>query len=213
MLKHILFIGAVSSSMLCLAQKKNQSTLDSITTTAQAERFIKSNKAYRGKIYTFNQEKHDTNMTKDLFKLSLGGSKVYENGFEKTTYKVIQKDNVMYYRVSYIFIDSEGLTDYELKRYRQTIFSKFDQGVPFRDLAKQFSMDKNASRGGDTGWFTSGDMPKEFEEEVIGNDKNHYPNKLFTVNISSKKWHYVILRTEAPKPIEEIKVLKVTEAI
>lgn len=213
MLKHILFIGTVSVSILCHAQKQPISTLDTITTTAQAERFIRNNKRYKGKIFVFNEEKHDTNMAKSLFKLAPGNSKVYENEFEKTTYKVIEKEDVMYYRVSYIFIKSDGLTDYELTRFKQTIFSKFNQGISFRDLAKQYSMDKNASRGGDTGWFTSGEMPPEFEEEVIGNTKNHYPNKLFTVDISSKKWHYVILKTEEPKTIEEIKVLKVTEAI
>ncbi|MGJ5641001.1 peptidylprolyl isomerase [Formosa sp. S-31] len=213
MLKHILFTGAVSASLFCYAQQDIISPLDTITNTEQAKRFIKSNKGFKGKIFTFNVEQHDTNMAKDLFKLSKGNSKVYENEFEKTTYKVIEKEDVMYYRVHYIFINSEGFTDYELKRYKQTIFSKFNQGIPFKNLIQQYSMDKNIRRGGDTGWFTAGTMPAEFEEEVIHNNKNHYINKLFTVDISSKKWHYVILKTEEPKPIEEIKVLKITEAI
>ncbi|WP_066218637.1 peptidylprolyl isomerase [Formosa haliotis] len=213
MLKNLLLTGAIISSTLCYAQKSTKANLDLITTPEEAQIFIKENKSLKGKFVVFNKEKHNTPLTTALFDLPKGGSKIYENEFNKTTYKIIDKDEVTYYRASYIFINSEQYNETDLKRLKQTIYSKFNQGYRFKDLVNQYSMDKNASRGGDTGWIIEGTMPTEVEDELIKNNKNHYLNKLFTVDIADKNWHYVILKTEEPKPIEEIKVLKITEAL
>ncbi|CDF79042.1 conserved hypothetical protein [Formosa agariphila KMM 3901] len=200
------------SAVLCNAQDSFDGTIDDVATSEQAKIFIKQNKDLKGKYFVFNKEKHNTTLAKELFEMPVGRSKVYENEFNKTTYKIIDKHETTYYRASYIFIDSEGLDETDLKRLKQTIYSKFNQGQHFNDLVQRYSMDKNASRGGDTGWFINGKMPIEVEEELIKNNKNHYLNKLFTVDIPEKNWHYIILKTEEPKPIEEIQVIKITEA-
>ncbi|MBP1839980.1 peptidylprolyl isomerase [Formosa algae] len=213
MLRNLLLTGAVMSSVLCYAQKSIDKALEQITSEEQAKMFIKEHKELKGKYFVFNKEKHNTTLTKELFEMPIGRSKVYESEYNKTTYKVLNKHETTYYRASYIFINSDDISEADLKRLKQTIHSKFNQGVDFSNLIKRYSMDINASRGGDTGWFIEGKMPVEVEDELIRNNKNHYLNKLFTVDIPEKNWHYIILKTEEPKPIEEIEVLKITEAI
>ncbi|WP_299781670.1 peptidylprolyl isomerase [uncultured Formosa sp.] len=198
-------------SVICYAQKSFKGPLENITSEEQAKAFIKAHKKLKGKFFVFNKEKHNTTLAKELFDTSIGYSKVYENEYSKTTYKIIDKTETIYYRASYIFINSDNLNESDLKRLKQTIYSKYNQGMDFASLIKRYSMDANASRGGDTGWFIDGKMPVEVEDELIRNNKNHYLNKLFTVDIPEKNWHYIILKTEEPKPIEEIKVLKITE--
>ncbi|MDW5288325.1 peptidylprolyl isomerase [Formosa sp. PL04] len=213
MLKNLLLTGALVSSVLCYAQDSFNGSIEDITTSEQAEIFIKKNKKLKGKYFVFNKEKHNTTLAKELFETPIGRTKVYETEYNKTTYKVIDKHETMYYRASYIFINSDDLNENDLKRLKQTIYSKYNQGQRFYDLVKRYSMDKNASRGGDTGWFIDGKMPIEVENELIKNNKNHYLNTLFTVDIPDRNWHYIILKTEEPKPIEEIMVVKITEAI
>ena len=55
--------------------------------------------------WIFNEEKHKTILAKELFKLSIGGTKVNEREFEKTFYKVINKTKKTYHRVAYIYLD------------------------------------------------------------------------------------------------------------
>ncbi|QDO95102.1 hypothetical protein FNB79_14350 [Formosa sediminum] len=213
MLRNLLLTGAIISSVFCYGQKSIDKSLENITSEEQAKLFIKEHKELKGKYFVFNKEKHNTTLTRELFEMPIGNSKVYESEYNKTIYKVIDKTETIYYRASYIFINSDNLNESDLKRLKQTIYSKYNQGVDFSNLIKRYSMDVNASRGGDTGWFIEGKMPVEVEDELIRNNKNHYLNKLFTVDIPGKNWHYIILKTEEPKPIEEIKVLKITQAI
>lgn len=196
---------------MCHAQRSLKKSLEKVTTEEQAKDFVKKNKKYKGKIFVFNKEKHNTPITKDLFETPVGLSKTYESGSGKKTYKVLSKEKVTYYRASYIFINSEGISKTELKRLKETIYSKYNQDVPFENLVTRYSMDTNAAHSGDTGWVIEGNMPAEVEKELIKNNKNHYLNKLFTVDIPEKKWSYIILKTEEPKAIDEIRVLRITQ--
>ena len=185
--------------------------LDSVQDEAQATKFIETNKNHNGQLFIFNKEKHKTQLAKDLFSVSKGGTKVVANEIEKTHYKIIDKYEIPYYRVSYVYLDGTNKTKDEIFEWEQRIFKKFEQGFLFKDLAKQYSMDNNATRGGDLGWSIRGTMVEEFEDAVI-NSSNSIGD-LFTVNIPSKNLYYVVLKTHDTKLIEEIKVLKVTEKI
>jgi len=72
-------------------------------------------------------------------------------------------------------------------------------------------MDINGLRGGDTGWFDHGEMAPEFEDKIV-ND-HHKVGSIFMMDIPSRKWYYIILKTHGKKMIEEIKVLKIVEPI
>lgn len=193
------------------AQEQIETKLDSITTEAQASEFIEQHKSFKGKVVTFNKEKHQTRLSDDLFELGHGGKKVYETEMEKTHYKLIERHDVLHHRVSYIFFDGDKKTSQEISTLRNHIISKFKQGVPFENLAKRYSKDMNAKRGGDSGWFAKGEMVDEFENQVIN---GHFKvGDIFTIDVPSKNSYYVVLKTYDKKMIEEIKVLKIVEPI
>lgn len=191
------------------AQDSLEKELDSIASTEAAETFIKTHKSSKGKLFTFNKEKHKTRLADDLFKLSNGGKQVIKTDFKKTFYKVIEKKEVLHHRVSFIFLNGNEMDLDEINRLRTKIISQYKDGYKFESLAKIHSMDLSANQGGDLGWFAEGVMHPEFEAAI----KTHKMNDVFTLDIEDKKWHYVVLKTYEPKLIEEITVLKFTEDI
>ena len=211
MLKKSLFYLLIILSTTLTAQSAIEKELDSITSFEQAKTYLKSKIFKHNNFIVFNEEKHKTILAKDLFKLSLGGTKTYENHHEKTIYKVLEKTQIPNYRVSYIYIDGNKHSLNNINNLRTTLVRKYKAGAPFHFLAKQYSMDVNAERGGDLGWFVKGELHPEFESKVI--DENHPINDIFTIDITSKKWYYVVLKTFEPRNISEIKVLKIIEEI
>ncbi len=203
----IIFLFTIFSN----AQNGFEEELDSIQDETQAVKFLEIHKSSKGQLFVFNKEKHKTELAEELFKLGKGGNRVISNEIEKTHYKVIDKYAVPYYRVSYVYLDGTNKTKDEIYDWEQLILNKYQQGYKFKDLAKQYSMDVNATRGGDLGWFTKGTMDPEFEDLVINSGNSI--GDLFTVHIPNKNLHYVVLKTYDSKMIEEIKVLKITEKI
>ena len=193
------------------AQDQIETELDSITTESEAHHFIELYKSVNGKLITFNKEKHHSKIADDLFELGKGGKKVYDSEYDKTIYKLIDRNEVLHHRVSYIFFDAKKKPLQEINALRNDIISKFNKGITFEDLAKQYSMDINGKRGGDSGWFAKGEMIPEFEKQVISN--THVIGSIFKIDVPSKKWYYVVLKTYDKKMIDEIKVLKIVEPI
>ena len=210
MLKYSLLVIAFLLSFSISAQRELQKELDSVTTIEKAQRFIDSKNGRKNKIITFNEEKHKTKLTEELLKLSNGGHKVIKREGENIHYKILEKNEITYYRVSYILLDGKELSISSIENLRPQIIEKHKRGVPFKDLALQYSMDNNRKRGGDSGWFTYGDMLPEFEQQIM-ND-NHQKDDIFTVNVESNQWYYVVKKTHDKKSITEIKVLKVVES-
>ncbi|OUR91824.1 hypothetical protein A9Q87_08455 [Flavobacteriales bacterium 34_180_T64] len=202
---------ALSLSTAVSAQRDFEKQLDSIHTETDASTFIDNNKSIKGKVIVFNKEKHNTRLANDLFKLRSGGKKVYRTDIDKTYYKVIDKIKIPYYRVSYIFLHGKEKTSEEITKMQQDIVKKYKAGYSFEALAKRYSMDTSAKRGGDLGWFTKGDMHEDFERPII--EGPYHVNDLIIIDIPSRMWHYVVLKTYDTKMIEEIKVLKVTQPV
>jgi parvulin-like peptidyl-prolyl isomerase len=210
MLKYTVLILICFISFTGLAQTSFQQELDSLTTVEKAKQFIDSKKGRKNKIITFNQEKHKTKLSKELLELPNGGQKVLKRESENIHYKVLEKNLITYYRVSYIFLDGKESTINSIEKLRPQIIERHKRGTPFKDLAMQYSMDKNKTRGGDSGWFTYGEMLPEFEQQVM-ND-SHQLDDIFTVNVESNQWYYIVKKTYDKKLITEIKVLRVVES-
>jgi peptidyl-prolyl cis-trans isomerase SurA len=58
----------------------------------------------------------------------------------------------------------EGLTETEARNRLQQMRDRITGGADFAELAKQFSEDASASKGGDLGWIAPGDTVPEFEK-------------------------------------------------
>ena len=195
---------------LCFSQDALEQQLDSIATPEEAKYFAQTYKrANESKVFTFNKEKHKTKLADDLFQLSKGGKKVIKTDYKKTYYKIIEKSDVPHERASYIYFDGNKMTLKAINANRSKLIAQYNDGYKFEALAEMHSMDINAKRGGDSGWFSEGQMHTDFENAI----KSHDVGDVFTLDIEEQKWYYIILKTFEPKDIEEITLLKFTEAI
>lgn len=194
-----------------IAQESAPILLDSVSNIIQAEEFLKSHKSKGNKLITFNEEKHKTKLAADLLKLPVGGNTTTENNYEKTTFKIVEKNSVIHYRMSYILLESKNREASKTKAYRDRILTTYNNGAPFDFLAKKYSVANNAMQGGDTGWFLKEETYKFFNVDVT---KNQYSeNEIYTLDDDEKGLYYIILNTYQPKEIKEIKVLKIVEPI
>jgi hypothetical protein len=209
MLKILLSTSLFLIASMSFAQKDFEKSLDSVQTLDDVTIFFKKNKKIKGKVIVFNQEKHKTQIADDIFKMSVGSKKYFKDSPQKTYYKVIEKYEIPYYRVSCVYLNGNEKSIEDINSVRQKVISKYGQGHKFKDLAKQYSMDMTAKQGGDLGWFTTGDLHPDFEAAVING--GYKVDDIFTLDIPEINAYYVILITEDKKLIEEAKVLKVTE--
>lgn len=86
------------------------------------------------------------------------------------------------------------------------IIKKLNNGEDFDKLAKEYSSDKaTKNKGGDTGWFNTGDMLEEFEKAAYALKKGSYT----TTPVKTKYGYHIIYKTdEKAKP--ELKDVKDT---
>jgi len=191
------------------AQDDFEKSLDLVQTETDANDFLESNTAAKGKIIVFNKEKHKTRLAKELFTLGIGSKTYDKNSPQPTYYKVIEKTSTPFYKASCIFLDANKKSLEDIAYTREKIISKYNRGVQFDNLARIYSMDQTAKQSGDLGWITKGSINPDLENAIF--EGHHKVNDLFTVDVPDSKAYYVVVITEAEKMIEEIKVLKVTE--
>ncbi len=196
-------------TLFSFAQKGLEKELDTIVTIEQAEKFLETKKSRKNKILVFNEAKHKTKLATKLFSTSVGNTEVIKSEFNTTHYKVIDKTDERHYRISYIYFDGNKLEVSKIVEYKNEILKSYEEGISFDDLAKRYSMDRNAKRGGDSGWLKEGSMPTEVEEQAFNLDNKL--NTIYTVRVPETNSYYVILKTERIKKIKEIKVLKVID--
>jgi len=209
-MKH-LFVLLLLVPFFGLGQESFEKQLDSITTSEQAQTFLKENKPTHGKLFTFNKAKHKTRLANDLFKLSKGGKKVIRTDFKKTFYKIVDKGEVDYYKFNIIVIDASKTSDEDAILKREKVLSLYKQGYRFTDLAKHHSTGSSAKTKGDTGWIKAGDMSVAFDDIALKED--HTIGDIFSIDDVENKKYYLVVKTEDRTPIEEITVLKFTEDI
>ncbi|MFB9055588.1 peptidylprolyl isomerase [Mariniflexile ostreae] len=211
MLKNLLTISFLSLCVAITAQTATENELKMIETPEEIESFLKTKNSKKNKLITFNEEKHKTTLAKTLFKLSKGGITTTQNEFQKTLYKVVEKTKTLYYRVSYITLNGENMDIDDMEAIQSNIIKKYNDGASFDFLAKQYSIDENANRGGDSGWFTIDEDASEFKNSI--SNSAHDLGAIFTIDLPTNNMHYVVLKTFEPTSISEIKVLKIVEPL
>ena len=99
--------------------------------------------------------------------------------------------------------DDKTKADKEALQKAKDIIKKLKNGESFDDLAKEYSDDtSNKDKGGDLGYFNTGDMLEEFEKAAFALKKGKYT----TTPVKTKYGYHIILKTdEKEKPSLEDK--------
>ncbi|MDX1629772.1 MAG: SurA N-terminal domain-containing protein, partial [Fulvivirga sp.] len=126
--------------------------------------------------------------------LSVGdvrGPYLESNNF--TIYKIsdIYEDTVDYAKASHILFSGD---DEATKQEAQKVLQELKDGANFSMKARQHGTDGTAQRGGDLGWFKTGDMVEEFEAAVFNAEA---PGLLD--DLVKTKYGYHIIRVDEPK--------------
>ena len=162
-----------------------------------------------GKLTVFNIEKHTTSLAKKLFDLKVG--KTYE--IEKDTYtkvlKVVASKEIEHFRINYIFLDGNKFTYEKIDELRDKLKNMAGGRYDFKGLAKQYSMDMNRNRGGDSGWFKEGKVLEDFRNAAVS--KMRSANEIFKIDLPDQNWFYLVKKTYSPRKIREIVVLEIEE--
>ncbi len=98
------------------------------------------------------------------------------DGAQYKVFKIskIGKDTIYNAKASHILIRWDDTTPEKKKIARdkaKKIMNDIRSGASFADKAKEFGTDGTSSRGGDLGWFSSGQMVKPFESAVFAATK------------------------------------------
>ncbi len=201
-------ILCLSASLAINAQTSIKKELKLIESNEQAEQYIEANNSKKNKLITFNEEKHNSMLAKSLFLLSKGGTKVNENEFDKTYYKIIEKIKTKHYRVSSIFLDGNKMSLDKINLIREDIINKYENGLPFENLVKKHSMGNNVDKSGDMGWLSKKEILPEFDKIT---SEQYSVGDIFNIDMPLENKYYVIVKTHEPKDINEIKILKIVE--
>ena len=194
------------------AQDSVNKQLEAVNSEQEAIEFLNANeKTSKGEVIVFNEAKHKTTLAKSLLKKGKGGSKTVDREHEIVHYKVLDVYNKIHYRAAIIMFDSNKASLEDINAARALLMKKYEEGYPFDVLAKQYSMDITANRGGDLGWFTPGTYIEDLEHKIISPD--YATNDIFFVDLPDENKYYVVLKTHERKGIKEIKVLKVVEPV
>ena len=120
------------------------------------------------------------------------------------TYKTLEVEIEREFRVSYIYLDGSKLSMKEIDSLRTIIIDKYNAGLSFSVLAGQYNMDRN-SRGGDMGWIKENMLVSDFGNAV----KDHKKGEIFRIDVASKKWYYVTLKTYEDREKRKLKLVKI----
>ncbi len=171
-----------------------------IETMAQAQKFIDANAPLKPTILNLSYGKDTTLIDKRLLKQKKGD--IFSVGY--VTYKVMEANESVQYRASYIFLDGSSLSVSEIDSLKKIIVKKLSEGANFEQLSDQYTMDGNTTRG-DTGWFFGEEtVPKELQEGV----KNHKLGDIFFVDVPDRQWHYIVKKTFDDQIKKDIVVLR-----
>jgi hypothetical protein len=170
-----------------------------VTDTDEALEFIQANPALQGIVFNIYSHYDTAAGYGPLFR-KRAGYILTQNGY---TYKILADTTAQFSRASYIYLDAAKLSTAQIDSTRTLILKRYQEGVDFKDLAKEYTMDE--SPNGDTGWFTEDTMVEEFEKALT----KHKAPEVFTLDIPRRGWYYVIKKTFEPARAKRLTVLRV----
>ncbi|MTI22161.1 foldase [Fulvivirga sp. RKSG066] len=130
----------------------------------------------------------------------------YLNGEYYDLFKVsdIYEDTVDYAKASHILF-GEGE---EAKQEAERVLEELQNGANFSAMAAQYGTDGTKSRGGDLGWFKTGDMVEEFEDVIFSANGTGLINR-----VVETEYGYHIVRVDETKTNTVYKVATIQRNI
>lgn len=125
-----------------------------------------------------------------LSNLKIGDIATIAKGNQSYSYKLLEVDTIRKYRADHIFLDGRKLSLNKIDSIQKIIMEKYSKGVSFNKLVARYTMYPD-KKNYYSDWFEEGWMIKKFESAV----KNHQKGDIFPLDVYSKKWHYVVLKT------------------
>lgn len=150
-------------------------------------------------------EKNALELDSQLNKLEIGDITTIAKGNDTYTYKLLDADTIKEFRADHIFLNGRLLSLNKIDTLQKLIIDKYNGGESFKDLVQQYTMYQKPIKYF-SDWFKPGMMVKEFEDEV----KNHQKGAIFSLDIISKKWHYVVLKTHENRETIKLKLVCIT---
>lgn len=173
--------------------------LKAVTSIDEANEFVKKNMKSEAALLTISSNNDKSEISSELYSKNEGD--IFSIG--KYKYKVIELENDKMYKAVTIYLNGSEMSAQSIDSLRKIIISKYKKGTSFENLVQEYSMDGNPC--GDLGWFTEGTVAKEFETAVI----KHKKNDIFTADVPSSKWYFVVLKNTDDKKVKKFTVLKV----
>jgi len=201
MKKNILTGLVAFTSLISIGQQKSSTTaLASVNSVDKAKQFIEANPKLEGKLFTISPNFIDTgDLLEPLYQMKPG----YAFKLGDYNHKIVGVDSIRSLKVSYIYLDGERLSKAEIDSIRDKIISQYKDGTPFEQLVQTYTMDGNST--GDFGWIREDYIDPEFAAVV----KSHKKGEIFTVDIPTRKWYHVVLKTHDESYIKILTILRI----
>jgi hypothetical protein len=151
----------------------------------------------------------DSSRFPEIIKADIGDIilKQYNPNAPRFVLKVLSIEEEELCKAKYIYISGVAYNKFEIDSIRTLILDRFKNGEDFETLAKEYTMDNNPT--GDLNWFYKGMMVDEFDKAVRYRKKD----EIFTVDVDSKNWYYVVLKTHDNKREKAIKSVMIKYGI
>ena len=167
---------------------KKIEALKKINSVSDAQQYIKNHGPTSAKIGNFSR-KIDSLEYKEIESNYKVGDIFY---YKKWTVKILCNAIEPIFRCQYIVLDGNKWTSYQVDSIRNEVLTKYANGMPFKNLAIQYSMETKVN-GGDSGWFHQTRMGEAFCKNLsykkIG--------EIFLFDDVEKKKYYVVLKTHS----------------
>lgn len=177
----------------------NFDNIKKVNSTGQAETFIKANPHLKAEIIEITSAIDNSIPAKKI--ISQGDENPVIEG--EYIYKLIDARKTFLLNAFYIYLDGNKFSVSQIDSVRKIIISKFNSGISFANLAKEFNMDGNPEPNLKS--IAENYLVKGFSEAV----KAHKTGEVFTIDVPDKKWYYVTQKTADDQETKTYSVLKV----
>lgn len=203
-MKRILTLALLIVSLSSFAQtsKKVEKKLKKISSIEQLDKLIKKYTDWQIDVVEINLNESKTDSRIKFLKE--GETTTIKKNGEMFALKVLEVTSVKEFRVSHLYLNGKKLSLNEIDSLRTTVIKKYNDGVPFSKLSKKYASYEKPNDG-DLGWFEEKMMVRDFEDAV----KEHKKGDIFTVDIPSKDWYYVVLKTFDDRESRIIKMIRI----